>query len=177
MEIEYTTDKEDIIAFNLYQNFQSPEGRKRKRNAVLGNTLAFFIALLVINIIAANWWISLGIAVVFSIPFAFFINWSLDRSVRGTVSKWLDSGKNTSLLCKHKLVLDEEGLIDTTDFGESRMRWGGMERVKQSDDYIFIYPSSMESIPLKKKLFDSESAAADFYNFAAEHIEKAQRTA
>ena len=97
--------------------------------------------------------------------------------MRGTVSKWLDGGKNTGLLCRHKLVLDEEGLSDTSDFGESRMRWGGVERVEQNDDYIFIYLSSMEAIPLNKKLFDSESAAADFYSFTAEHIEKAQQAA
>ena len=38
MEIEYTLKKEDIIVFNMYQNFQSPEGRKRKRNRPEGQS-------------------------------------------------------------------------------------------------------------------------------------------
>lgn len=186
MEIEYIPEKEDFIAFNLYQNWQTPEGRKRKEKALISFTASFFFIMLLLytliglafdNTVLMSLLVGLGLSVVSIIALAFYYNRLLSKTVRDQVSTWFDSGKNRDFSCRHRLVLDEQGLSDTSEYGESHTKWSGMERVEQNGDYIFIYPSSMEAIPLKKKHFPSESAAADFFSFAAEHIEKAQQAA
>lgn len=191
MEIEYTPEKEDAIAFALFNMLQSPPLRHERRNGLIISSIMLFLATLTIATllitviskasISTSLLIGLAISLFITIPSSISLSSSykdnLNSNTRKRISASIDSGRNRGWLCKHRLVLDEEGLSTSSEYGEGHTKWSGIERVEQNDDYIFIYFNFSSAIVLNKKHFPSESAAADFFSFAAEHIERAQQPA
>ena len=70
------------------------------------------------------------------------------------------------LLGRHRLVLSDEGLAESTTVGESRTSWAGVDRVEQNPDYIYIYTSLVGAHVIPKRAFSDGQEAERFYQFS-----------
>lgn len=93
---------------------------------------------------------------------------------RRTIREFLKQERqDKGQLGKHRLVLDDAGLVETTAVGESRTSWPGVHRVEQNADYIFIYvaPASAHLIP--RRSFKEPQEADSFFEYARAKMQAA----
>ena len=69
-------------------------------------------------------------------------------------------------LGKHRVKLNEAGLVEATAVSESRTSWAGVDRVEQNEKYIFIYTSPAAAHMIPKRAFSSVQGAEGFYQLA-----------
>ena len=170
MEVEYDLTPDDLFAFQWRAVFESPRGRRVRRNVYLGWTLAVLLVAALPAISRGGFALSR-----ISIPFigitlaiVFLAQWYLERRLtRRFILRLLREEKpDRGQLGRHRLVLSEEGLAESTAVGESRTSWAGVDRVEQNPDYIYIYTSVAGAHVIPKRAFSDGQEAERFYQFS-----------
>ena len=169
MEIEYELTKDDLYAFQWRSAFTSP---RAKRNAWKPYVVWFILLLLVcvlqsygpdgFNFSLLNFAVLL---VVF--PVVALATWLTTRiTVRRFINKTLKEERpERGQLGKHKVVLSETGLVESTVVNESSRTWAGIDRIEQNPDYIFIYVAPLQAIIIPKRAFKDVAATEEFVEF------------
>jgi hypothetical protein len=170
LEVEYEITREDLYAFQWRAVFESPRGRRARRNVYLGWLLAVLLVAIVPAIGADGFtvsrvsfaFIAIGVAV------AFLFQWCLERLVvRRAIRQLLkDERPDKGQLGRHRLVLNEEGISESTAVGESRTRWAGVDRVEENPDYIFLYTTPAAAHVIPKRAFKDLQEAEAFYQLS-----------
>jgi hypothetical protein len=170
MEIEYELTPDDLYTFQWRAVFASPRGRRARRNVYLGWLLAV-VLFAIVPAIGADGFTFSRVSFTFiaiAVPVVFLFQWCLERWLVGRAIRQLlkEERPDKGQLGRHRLVLSEEGLSESTAVGESRTTWVGVDRVEQSPDYVFIYttPSAAHVIP--KRAFRDPQQAEAFYQLS-----------
>jgi hypothetical protein len=69
-------------------------------------------------------------------------------------------------LGRHKVVLTESDVVESTAVGESRTSWAGVHRIEQNPRYIFIYTSPAGAHVIPKRAFRDTQEAERFYQLS-----------
>ena len=170
MEIEYEITRDDLYAFQWRAAFDTPRGRRARRNIYLGWLLAVVLFAIVPAIGADGFTfsrISFGFILI-ALPLAFLFQWWFERRVmrRGIRQLLKDERPDRGLLGRHRVVLSDEGVVESTTVNETRTSWAGVDRVEQNPDYIFIYVSAAGAHVIPKRAFADRQGADDFYRLA-----------
>ena len=170
MDVEYELTREDLYAFQWRAAFESPMGRRARRTAYLLWLLAILL-LAIVPAIGADGFTFSRVSVTFivvSLLVTFLFQWGLDKwVVRLAIRQILkDERPNRGQLGRHRLVLGEDGLTESTAVGESRTSWSGVDRVEQSADYIYIYTSPAAAHVIPKRAFPTPEQADAFYRLS-----------
>lgn len=59
--------------------------------------------------------------------------------------------KNDGLLGDHRMIMAEEGIVDATSKGETKVTWSGIKHFTEDKDYFFLYNSSVSAYILPKR--------------------------
>jgi len=176
-DVEYEITLDDLYAFQWRGVFHSPRGRRLRRNGYLVLVVALVLFALVPAIGADGFRFS-RIGFVFlavTLPLVLLLQWLLERwLIRRFLRQMLkDERPGRGALGRHRVVLSDYGVTETTSVNETRTAWAGVDRVEQSPDYIFLYitPASAHIIP--KRAFPSPEAADAFYRIARSRREAA----
>jgi len=143
MELEYELTFDDLYAFQWRAAFRS-RGARRARKKVYAYWL---LALLLFSVLPA---IGPDGFVISRVNFTFlmvgflafvFAYWYLEKRLtrRGILELLKEEKPGKGQLGKHRLVLAEGGVVESTAVGESRTSWAGVDRIEQNTEYIFIY--------------------------------------
>lgn len=170
MEVEYELTPDDLYAFQWRAVFVTPRGRHARRTVYLLWVLAVLLFAIVPAIGADGFAISrvsLTFMVV-AIPIVFLFQSFLDRwLVRRVILRLLDDEKpGRGQLGMHRIVVSQDGLIESTAVGESRTSWGGVDRIEQDQHYIFIYTSPAAAHVVPKRAFRNPQEADAFYQLS-----------
>ena len=169
MEIEYEITREDLAAFQWHAVFESPRGRRLRRLSHLGWVLVVLLFALVTFIGADGFTVSPLSLVFLAMPLVLvlFLQWGLERWVLRRVIRHLlkDERPDRGQLGRHRVILGEDGLSESTAVSESRTTWAGVDRVEQSADYIYIYVSPAAAHVIPKRAFRDPAEATAFYEF------------
>ena len=170
MEVEYELTLDDLFAFQWRAAFDSPLGRRTARKVYVG----WFVALLLFAIVPA---IGADGFAISRVSFTFLVI-AFPTVILGQhfLQRWLmrrvilrllrDEKPERGHLGRHKIVLGESGLVESTAVGESRTSWAGVDRVEQNPDYIFIYTSPAAAHLIPKRAFSDLEAAERFYQLS-----------
>lgn len=157
MQIEFDFTKEDYLEYNMHHISTSKTLRRMVLIQQYGLSLVYLIvpfALARFTEIPFVYWM-----VVFGIVYLFWILFYpryFKSSARKRIDKMVDEGKNTSMFGKHVITLDEDGMLETTAKGESKISWDAVEKVEETDGYIYIYISSVNAYVIPVRAFESE---------------------
>jgi hypothetical protein len=170
VEVEYELTRDDLYAFQWRGVFLTPRGRRARRVPYLIWVLAILIFAIVPAIGADGFTISrisVGFIVV-AIPIAFLFQWCLERwLIRRTILRLLEDEKpGKGLLGRHRIVLSQDGLVESTAVGESRASWTGVDRIEQDSHNIYIYTSLAAAHVIPKRAFRDPQEADAFYRFS-----------
>jgi hypothetical protein len=170
LEIEYDITREDLAAFQWHAVFESPRGRRLRRLSYLGWVLVVLLFALVTFIGADGFRVTPLSLMFFAVPLLImlFLQWCLERWVLRRVIRHLmkDERPDRGQLGRHRVIVGEDGLSESTAVSESRTTWAGVDRVEQGADYIYIYVSPASAHVIPKRAFKDAAEAAAFYEFS-----------
>lgn len=160
--VEFTLSVDDLVAFAAWQARASgEEDRRRARLAVVGAWIAGAIAYLVVFLVLPMILLlagQLALAAAGEV-LALLVGGAagLWEWRRGRIGEWLlrrrYRARATVALertgAARRLWLDDDGLNITAGERSNRVRWAGITRVVETDDYVFVYtgPETAHVIP------------------------------
>jgi len=170
MEVEYELTRDDLYAFQWRAAFRSPIGRRARRKVYAG----WLLALLLVSALPATgpdgFVISRAnfafLLVVF--PAVVLAQWYLERRLmRRAILQLLKEEKpGKGQLGRHRVVLSESGVVESTAVGDSRTSWAGVDRIEQNPEYLFIYTSPVAAHIIPKRAFIDIQEAEGFYQLS-----------
>lgn len=178
IEIEYNNTLSDMVEFNLYHYKYSPAMKKTMRSIKLGSTLLVVIAMAFLSYRTGDnfaYLIMLPLGIVFSV-IIFFI-WPIPRIFENNIKKqtlrFYKEGANKHYIGKHTLTLAAEGITETTEYGEQKTKWSGVEKVALSDKHIYIYIASVQAFVIPVDSFPDQKARQDFVDTLYQYMQAA----
>ena len=170
-EVNYEINADDVLAFSRH-NCRSSRTMRRLR--VGGYT--FITLLLLFGDIVQLWvrrflpWEYLlpvvGRQVLELVLFVGIYYLALRWVVKFTASNLSKESRNAGVMCKHKVVISDEALVETTDVGEQRVLWRGVDRVEENESHIFIYTAPATAHVIPKWAFATNREAEEFFQAA-----------
>jgi hypothetical protein len=168
--LEYELTRDDLYAFQWRAAFHSPRGRRIRRWAYFG----WLLAIVLLAIVPAIGPRGLDISrvsftfILIAFPIAALFQWFFEtRMMRRLINRLLDDEKpGRGQLGRHRLVLTEDAVVESTAVNEQRTSWAGVDRVEQNADYIFIYTSAAAAHMIPKRAFRDSAEAEAFYQLA-----------
>jgi hypothetical protein len=170
MEVEYELTPDDLYAFQWRAAFNSPLSRRVARRVYLG----WFLALLLFSIIPAIGPDGFTISrvnftfLLIAFPIVALAQYFLERRLMGrAILRLLKQEKpGRGQLGRHRVVLTEDGVVESTAVNESRTSWAGVDRIEQNPQYIFIYTSPAAAHVIPKRAFRDMQEAEGFYQLS-----------
>lgn len=178
MEVEYEITPDDLYSFQWRAATRSRMAKRARRKAYLYLLVSFLVLALLPAIGPDGLDLSrtsfMWIVVAFPVVASIF--WLLDRrQTRRAILELLQQEKpGRGQLGAHKISLNETGLLESTVVGESRTSWGGVHRIEEDQDYIYIYTGPIAAHIIPKRAFSSLQEAKSFYHLASASRQAAQ---
>lgn len=79
-------------------------------------------------------------------------------------------GKNTHFLEKNTVTLSPEGINKAGVTAETKISWSGVERIEESDKYLFIYISAVSALLIPREAFTDESHYVSFRQYLEKYL-------
>jgi hypothetical protein len=170
MEIEYELTRDDLYAFQWRAAFSTPRARRLRRAVYLLWLLAV-VLIAVLPAIGADGFVLSRVSFGFMLlayPTVLLLQWFLERRLmrRAILTLIQEERPDRGQLGRHRMVLSEDGIAESTAVGESRASWVGVDRIEQNPEYIFIYTSAAAAHVIPKRAFRDAQEAEDFCQFA-----------
>ncbi|MFS0575160.1 YcxB family protein [Sporosarcina sp. 179-K 3D1 HS] len=162
MKIHYHLTEEDFVNFNLYHSRHSKAASKAlKMQRFISPILFMAAAFLFSKMGEIPLPISLSTFGVMSILWVLFYPKYFYQLIKRNAKKMIKEGKNDGLLGDHKMMMTDEGIVDTTSIGETRVSWSGITQWKEDAHYFYLYNSAVSAYILpKRELEDFEKTKA-----------------
>jgi hypothetical protein len=180
MVIEYEITKEDLAAFNLYHQFQSPTARRHYVRAWIFPAAAWLI------LCTGIWYLAdrergrpfrtfLDLLPLFSgVPlYLLYFPWAYRRKVRKIIAGMVNEGENRGVLGRHQVRISPEGIRESGELSEASTAWRAIERVVRDGEYAFIYTNALAAIIVPRRAFGSLEEFEQFVRAASAYHQKA----
>lgn len=152
MEINYELTEKDYLDFNVFHAENSPTIRR----SILIQRLIGPVIFLIMPFYATRktgiplWYWLIIFGTLSALWYSFYpkyIKWEVSRRT----SKLIKEGKDNTLLGNRTIKLTPEGVHDISEHGDSKVKWGSIERIEKNETHIYIYISSISSfiIPIR----------------------------
>lgn len=170
MKIDFTLTKEDYIAYNIHHIEHSPSLKKSLNIQRYGLALIFlifpFIIASITSISLTLWLVVYGTVFVFWIKFypKYYIS-----STRKRIIRLIEEGNSANLLGDRSIILTEEGVEEISPQGESRTTWGSIERIDETQEYIYIYTSPVNAYLVPTRAFEGTAQKSEFLMILRNH--------
>ncbi|WP_027409753.1 YcxB family protein [Anoxybacteroides tepidamans] len=152
MEIRYRLTEEDYINFNLF-HVRNSKAAQRTLNMQRFVTPIIFPLLAYVFSKIGNLSL-LGLLTTFFIMgllwIVFYPNYFY-RVVARNAKRMIRDGNNEGLVGEHHLVMTEEGVVDSTSCGETKVSWSGIKDFKESEGYFYLYNSAVSACIIPKR--------------------------
>ena len=175
LEVTYRLNADDLLAAQWHCLRTSPTMR---RNYRLTSALVLLLTLLPLVLLGwflgVEWWVTGVMVATVLVLWVFQFPRSYRQGIERNVQKLLREGRNALLQCTYRMRIDERGLSVSSELGESRLAWGAVERVDQTDAHIFIHLGSMAGHAVPKWAFETDGRAREFFEAASEFQRRAE---
>jgi hypothetical protein len=170
MKIDFTLTKEDYIAYNLHHIQHSPSLKKSLNIQRYGLALIFLIFPFIIASMTPIplflWLLVYGSIFIVWIKFypKYFVS-----STKKRILRLIEEGNSANLLGERSILVTEEAVEEITPQGESRTTWGSIERIDETDDYIYIYTSPINAYLVPTRAFEETAQKNEFLQLLRNH--------
>lgn len=152
MEIRYSLTEEDYLNFNMFHVKNSKTAKRALNMQRFLMPIIFIVLSYVLSKVGNMSFFGLLIAflIVSILWITFYPKYFYSYVFRNT-KKMIKEGKNDGLLGEHHMVLSEEGIIDLTSNGETKVIWSGIQTLSEDKYNIYLYNSSVSAYILPKR--------------------------
>jgi len=148
MRIRYERTIDDIIALNYFDFHHSSatQGIVR-RYRWTGSIAIWLLAALLIYILVPGMPVFLTLLVAFldAVFFAIMAPRIVLKKTMRNVRKRYAEGQNATLLGEQELELTDTGLIARSNYTETKLAWGAIERIETTPEHTFLFISSINA--------------------------------
>ena len=85
------------------------------------------------------------------------------------------SKSNKVFLCEHTITVNEEMLIEETEFNRSEHYWKGITKITRTHEYIYLFVSRNMAHIIPVKVFKDSNSVEEFVNFCKTMKSKSRR--
>jgi len=163
MEIEFELFEKDYINFNIDHTNKSPSlKRSLLVQRILGPVIFLIAPFIIIRFSEIPMWYWITIfsitSVIWLVFYPKYFNWEMKRKIE----KMLKEGSNESLFQKRKIIITDTEMVQKSPTGEIITKWNEVNRVDETNEYIYIYNSSISAYIIPKRAFENENAIKVF---------------
>ena len=148
MRIHFERTMDDMIAFNDYHFRHSPYMKRFMFwYRLIGALAIILLSTLLIQILLPPSPYPFGF-IMSLIGAGFFVAIAptmIQRRMKKQARKLYSEGKNASALGAQELEVTETGLIARSEYFETKMAWGAIERIESTPTHTFLYLSSVQA--------------------------------
>lgn len=169
MEIAYTVTKDDLYNFNLYHYNNCPIRQRYYK------IIKYIVPLIYFGTIVSNstdntdklylwlyWGIQLTFFAILTSLWFLFLKYSVKWELKYIVKKTYSETKDRQTLGLQKLIIDEDGVIEKNEFGESKTSWFAINKITENESLILIYFGTDRAYIIPKRAFDSKTKVNEF---------------
>jgi hypothetical protein len=170
--IDYLVCADDIAHFNHYHLQRSP--RMKRHRVVTAISIMLMWASVAFLLFP---WLHIGALglgmLVAGIYVAATSRSGPSRHQTEAIRRLFDEGKNRALFGHHRMLLHDDRIEVSTEYSRGEVRWEGVERVEQDEQYVYIYVSALNAYVIPKKYFPSPQQSQIFFQEAQGRLERA----
>lgn len=171
--LNYHITTDDIIHFNLYHFRHSPAAQKQQRIiriiVSIGVAILGLVMFYLIDGGKNPGFISYLSAFVSGVAVFFIWPRIVQRGIREQTAKMLAEGKNKGIVGEQTLTLTPDYMMCVSEAGESTIKWSSVERVVTTDEYTFIYISSVNAFIVPRRAFPNNDEHQSFVQYVTDH--------
>jgi len=165
MDIIYNLKEDDYVNFNMYHINHSKTGvRTLKIQRYLPPAIIVTTFLLMVIILDSSLGVMLTMSILMSISWIFFFPKYFQRSVKQNVKKMLREGDNNGMLGKQHLIMNEEGVVVNSKFGETKVSWEGLKKFTEDQNYLYLYVGAMNAFLIPKQQLSNIAEVKKYLN-------------
>lgn len=170
MEIEFQLLEKDYIKFNIDHSKKSASLKKNIFSQRILGPIIFLLFPFIISIYSKipilYWFTIFGIlSVLWFVLYPKYFNWEMERRVK----KVLREGNNENIYIKRKIVLSDEGILEKSSIGESYLNWDKVGKIEETNEYIYVYISSVSAHIIPKRVFKDKNEEEMFIRELSKH--------
>ncbi|MHC4179334.1 MAG: YcxB family protein [Planctomycetota bacterium] len=179
MEVEYSLELEDLLAFNLYHNAHSPAIRRVQRTvrlAVLTTLVAVLTTLAIVCVVLSGLghetlgtsaWIAFSLFIGLVGAILFFSHPARVRQrTRRLAERMYREGENRGLFTRRRMTITPETITDATEISVTTMKWVAVEKIAVDRRHAYFYVSAASAFTLPKAAFATEEGFQEFIETA-----------
>lgn len=165
--IDYYLEPNDLVAFSDYY------ARTSKTNKAIANvmilsplvTFPFCVALFGIDTTTfAALFLFLPLLLIQAVVTKLFNTYITKKAVA--------EGHNRSIVGRKQITINEDFIETKGKFGTGQFYWGGVEKIEENNDYIFIFIATNSAYIIPKRAFANPKDANVFFNTAKSYYGK-----
>ncbi len=150
MRIKFSNKKEDLLILNEYLCEHSATMKKiilKKRITMTISPLIGVMALVYFKNIPLDpaIFIFAFIGIILSLPIFLFYPRYYKWSSRRNMIKLYKAGQNKGVKEDHEISIEKDGIIDKTEYNETKQKWGSIESIVTLKGKTLILISSMQA--------------------------------
>ena len=160
LEVSFTFDREDWVAFHIYHLSSGRNAKKARRKRMLTGAAAGLLFLMFVlwggdDIFTLVVVLVLFMGLSFSLPYL-----RRNRLIRAA-EKAADKDQVSRNFGPQQVLFSDDRIVNKMPIVESKLRWEGVVGYEQNEDYFFLYTSPATAIVIPKRKIDTDSAALD----------------
>lgn len=160
MTVEYENTMQDYTDYVLHGYYHSASV---KRSILITRisvpVMGILIALALFHVTKTPAPHRYDISIIISLLWVVFYPKYLDRVIRRNITKMM-KGKSEGLLGNRQLSVTPECIVSKAKTGEERNN--SIEKIEQTDKYIFIYTNAMSAHVVPKRVFKNAQEQQEF---------------
>lgn len=172
MELEFQLTEEDYVNFNMDHAKKSETMKKSILIQRILGPIIFMVAPFVITRFSdIPLWYWLIVFIILSFIWFFYYPNYAEWEIKRRVKKMFTEGNNENLFNVRKLIVDGERLSEISAIGESKVSWDKVISLDESEDYLYIYLSSVSAHIIPKRVFKNIQEQEEFISKVSQQID------
>ncbi len=170
MTLKYLTTEQDWVEFNLYHMRHS---KVSKASIDSVRYIGIVVMLLVTYLLvrgsqdaSLNWFVTFVMSILWFIYFPDMHKKQVEKQAR----KLITEDESKGFLGDQVLKVDDEGITVTNEYSCNKMKWSLFNKIKFTDEYIYIYDSSISAIIIPALAFENIEDMKSFYKNVEERL-------
>lgn len=176
MSIDFHLQREDLVAFALFQQKHSPAARKQRRlrMVIWGVALVVLLASLIRRgILSTDDWLLMAGTVLLLAGVFVSLPQIREWRLRKAIERMYGEGRNVLLYGPRRVVLTPKSLSNSSPNSQSETRWIAIEKIVDTEKALYIYLSSVSGVIIPRRAFTSEDHFQKFLHTAQEFHSRA----
>ena len=98
----------------------------------------------------------------------------LTKNIIKHVERMYNEGQVKDTVCKHRLSLNPDGIIDKTESGKIKTPWSDVQQIVLTQQYLYIYISDTMAHIVPRNTFADDAQCDDFIATVKRYCERAR---